>query len=62
MMVDKGVAITLLTKKWADAYCLALKEKVAEYILVTKGTSVKKVGMTFLLATMLELHVSNIAI
>ena len=33
MMVDMGVAIMLLIKKWADAHGLTMKEKVAEYIL-----------------------------
>ena len=31
-MVDTGAAITLLTKKWADAHGLTMKEKAAEYI------------------------------
>ena len=30
MMVDTGMAITLLMKKWADAHGLTVKEKVAE--------------------------------
>ena len=41
MMVDMGMAITLLTKKWADAHSLAVKEKVAKYILGTNGTAVR---------------------
>ena len=32
MMVDMGVAITLLMKKWADAFGLTLKEKATKYI------------------------------
>ena len=36
-MVDTGVAITLLMKKWADAHGLTVKEKVAEYILGANG-------------------------
>ena len=39
-MVDMGVAITLLTKKWADAYGLTIKEKVANYISGANGTVV----------------------
>ena len=31
-MVDIGVAITLLMKKWVDVHGLTIKEKVAEYI------------------------------
>ena len=64
-MVDMGVAITLLTKKWADAYGLTVKEKVAKYILGTNGTAVIIVGttsMTLLLVPILELDVVNIAI
>ena len=43
-MVDMGVAITLLMKKWADAHGLTMKEKVAKYISGTNGTTVKIVG------------------
>ena len=49
-MVNTGAAITLRTKKWVDAYGLAVEEKVAKYILGTNSTSVKIVGtfsMTF---------------
>ena len=52
-MVDTGVAITLLIKKWADAHGLTMKEKAAKYILSANGTVVKIVGttsMTLLLA------------
>ena len=45
-MVNTGAAINLLTKKWADAHGLPVKEKVAEYILGANGTMVKIVGMT----------------
>ena len=45
-MVDTGVAITLLTKKWADAHGLPVKEKAAEYISDANGTAVKIIGMT----------------
>ena len=65
MMVDMGATIALLTKKWADAHSLAVKEKAAEYISGANGTSIKIVGttsMTFLLVPTLELNVSNIAI
>ena len=65
MMVDTGVAITLLTKKWADAHGLTMKEKAAEYISGTNGMVVKIVGMTsmtLLLAPTLELDVVNVAI
>ena len=65
MMVDTAMAITLLTKKWADAHGLTMKEKAAEYILGANGTSVKIVGttsMTLLLVPTLELDVANMAI
>ena len=64
-MVDMGMAITLLTKKWADAHGLTMKEKVNEYISGTNGMGVKIVGitsMTLLLAPTLELDVANVAI
>ena len=64
-MVDTGMAITLLMKKWADAHGLTIKEKVAEYILGANGTVVKIVGttsMNLLLAPTLELDVANVAI
>ena len=64
-MVDTGMAITLLTKKWADAHGLPVREKVAEYILDANGTVVKIIGttsMTLLLAPTLEIDVSNVAI
>ena len=65
MMVDTGTAITLLTKKWADAHGLTVKEKVAKYILGANGTGVKIVGttsMTLLLAPTLEMDVANVAV
>ena len=43
-MVDTGAAITLLTKKWADAHRLPVKEKAAEYISGANGTVVKIIG------------------
>ena len=64
-MVNTGVAITLLMKKWADAHGLTVKEKVAEYISGTNGMAVKIVGMTsmtLLLVPTLELDVVNIAV
>ena len=45
-MVDMGVAITLLTKKWVDAHGLPIREKVAEYISGANGTAVKIIVMT----------------
>ena len=45
-MVDTGAAITLLIKKWAYAHGLVIKEKAAEYISGTNGTSFKIVGTT----------------
>ena len=45
-MVDTRVAIILLTKKWADAHGLPVKEKAAEYISGANGTVVKIIGMT----------------
>ena len=64
-MVDTGMAITLLMKKWANAHGLKVKEKVAKYISSANGTVVKIVGttsMTLLLAPTLELDVANVAI
>ena len=64
-MVNMGVPITLLMKKWADAHVLTVKEKVFEYISGTNGTAVSIVGtasMTLLLAPTLELDMANIAI
>ena len=64
-MVNMGMAITLLMKKWVDAHGLTMKEKAAEYILGANGTAVKIVGttsMTLLLAPTLEIDVSNVAI
>ena len=64
-MVDMGMAITLLTKKWADAHGLPMKEKAAEYISVANGTVVKIIGMTsmtLLLAPTLEIDVSNVTV
>ena len=65
MMVDMGAAITLLMKKWVDAYSLTIKEKVAEYISGTNGTLVRIVGMNsmvLLLAPTLELDVAIIVV
>ena len=65
MMVNIGAAITLLTKKWADAHGLDVKEKAAKYILGATGTSIKIVGMTsltLLLVPTLELDMSKIAV
>ena len=45
-MVNTGVAITLLTKKWADAHGLPMREKAAKYILGANRTAVKIIGMT----------------
>ena len=64
-MVDMGAAITLLTKKWADANVLPVGEKAAEYISGTNSTVVKIIGMTsmtLLLAPTLEIDVSNVAV
>ena len=65
MMVDTGMAITLLMKKWADAHGLTMKEKAAKYISGTNSMVVKIVGtisMTLLLAPTLELDVANVVI
>ena len=65
MMVDTGLAITFLTKKWADAHGLVVKEKAPEYISGTNGTSIKIVGTTsmiLLLVPTLDLDMSNVAI
>ena len=64
-MVDTGTAITLLTKKWADAHGLPVREKAAEYVSGANRTVVKIIGttsMTLLLAPTLEIDVSNFAI
>ena len=64
-MVDMGTAITLLTKKWADAHGLTVKERAAKYISGANGTAVKIVGrtsMTFLLAPTLEIDMANVAV
>ena len=64
-MVDMGMAITLLMKKWVDAHGLTMKEKAAEYISGANGTMVKIVGMTsmaLLLAPTLEIDIVNVAI
>ena len=56
------MAITLLTKKWADAHGLTIKEKAVEYISGTNGTVVKIVGttsMTLLLVPTFELDVAK---
>ena len=45
-MVDTRVAISLLTKKWADAHGLPVREKAAEYISGANGTAVKIIGIT----------------
>ena len=39
-MVDTGVAIMLVSKKWVDAQGLTMKEKVVKYILGANGTTV----------------------
>ena len=65
MMVDTGVAITLLMKKWVDTHRLTIKEKAAKYILGANGASVRIVGMTsmtLLLVATLELDMGNMAI
>ena len=65
LMVDMGMAITLLMKKWADTHGLTVKEKAAEYISGANGTVVKIVGMTsmtLLLAPTLEIDVANVAV
>ena len=65
MMVDMGAAITLLIKKWVDADGLAVKEKVAKYVLGANSTSIKIVvttSITLLLVPTLKLDMSNIAI
>ena len=65
MMVDMGMAITLLMKKWANAHSLTAKEKAAKYISGANGTAVKTVGMTsmnLLLVPNLELDVANVAV
>ena len=64
-MINIGVAITLLKKKWVDTHGLAIKEKVAKYISCANGTFVKIMGITsttLLLAPTLKLDVSKITI
>ena len=65
MMVNMGVPITLLIKKWVDAHSLTMKEKAAEYISGANGTALKIIGMTsmtLLLAPTLEIDMANVAI
>ena len=64
-MVDMGMAITIISKKWADAHSLTVKEKAAKYISGANGIAVKILGttsITLLLACTLELDMANIAI
>ena len=64
-MVDMGMAITLLMKKWVDAHGLTVKEKAAEYNLGANRTAVKIIGMTsmtLLLVPTLEIDVANVAV
>ena len=65
MIVDTGMAITLLMKKWADAHGLTVKEKAAENISGANSTVVKIVGttsMTLLLAPTLEIDMANVTV
>ena len=65
MMVDMGMAITLLMKKWVDAHRLTMKVKAAKYISGTNGIVLKIVGMTsmtLLLVPTLEIDMANVAI
>ena len=65
MMVDTGVAITLLMRKWVDAHGLTIKEKAVEHTSGANGTLVRIMGMTsitLLLVPTLKLDVANIAI
>ena len=64
-MVDMGMVITLLTKKWADAHGLTMKERWLSTSLAPMELAVKIVGttsMTLLLVPTLELDVANITI
>ena len=64
-MVDMGMDITLLMKKWADAQCVTVKEKVAKYISGTNRMVVKivcTISMTLLLVPTLKLDLVNVAI
>ena len=64
-MVDTGMAITLLIRKWSDAHGLTMREKAAEYISGANRTAVKIIGttsMTLLLAPTLEIDVANVAV
>ena len=65
MMVDTGVAIMLLTKKWVDLYGLNVKARISEYIYSVNGIAVQIMGMTsmnILLAPTLEVDIANVAI
>ena len=46
MVVNTGVAINLLMKKWADAHGLTMKEKVTKYISSANEVVVEIVAMT----------------
>ena len=64
-MVDTGVAIMLLTKKWVDLYGLNVKARISEYIYSVNGIAVQIMGMTsmnILLAPTLEVDIANVAI
>ena len=65
IMVNKGAAITLLTKKWADTHSLTIKEKADKYTSGTNGMVAKIIGttsITLLLVPTLELDVANITV
>ena len=65
MVVNTGVAITLLMKKWVDACSLTMKEKVVKCIWGTNRMAVMIVGMTSInlfLAPTFELDMANIAV
>ena len=64
-MVNTGVAIVLLTKKWVDAYGLAMKEKVAKYISGANSRAVQIMGrnsISLLLAPTLEVDVATVTL
>ena len=65
MMVEMGVAITLLMKIWVDKHGLTIKEKVSLNILGINSMPVKTIGttsMSLLLAPTLEVDMANIAV
>ena len=64
-MVDMGVAIILLMKKWVDTHGLTMNHNVSEYTSGMNGMPVYIVcttSMYILLTPTLEIDVANVTI